>query len=518
MQLPLRLPQVRPKAQAQLPSRLPQVRSKAQVATGQVRGPGAAAAPSFLGQAQVPEAGASHVSAGQVQSAGAGSDARAAIREAPLSSHLPPFQSVPKSLASVLGPPPPARALLPRPEPETDKEALLASAISNGELPDVRPPENLASAVLAQSRALAALAGHLSLNSDPVLDPQTTTGSRGSQSRQKLQAELAQMSGRFGGFAMGLIAYQVARAFDLLSADRPQASADALGLLLVYQDQLCLDSGSTTVAWLMTLLPDPPQAIFTNPPPLPGGSCSLSPSWPIRPGSLRPLGDGPDHNSSGRSQDKGPCQEAYPCGPSDRDRRSRNDPKAATSRAVGRQKGGCSRKPEVAHQGGSACPLEGPGLPFEGEFTFSRWAGALPRLVLKSGTAFAYFLSRTLRLSRDDAFPVPTALFPLPLPDAFPVGSKSRRRGGRSRPKRHMKAAMRVVCMALNFIHAGFRPVPAEALRRPPSDLQVSVFKRVAGYLKASCRLGFDTFLCRQATRCLSVHGGVSTSLSCAPL
>ena len=81
---------------------------------------------------------------------------------------------------------------------------------------------------------------------------------------------------RFGGFAtqrdMGLIAYQVARAFDLLSADRPQASADALGLLLVYLDQLCLDSGSTTVAWLMTLLPDPPQAIFTNPPPLPGGS------------------------------------------------------------------------------------------------------------------------------------------------------------------------------------------------------------------------------------------------------
>ena len=207
-----------------------------QVAAGQAQGLGAVAAqvatgqahrlpqvrcevlgqlppPSFLGQAQVPEAGALHVSAGQVQSAGAGSgqnalgqvsgrgfllqDARAAIREAPLSSHLPPFQSVPKSLASVLGPPPPARALLPRPEPETDKDALLASAISNGELPDVRPPEDLASAVLAQSRALAALAGHLSLNSDPVLDPQTTTGSRGSQSRQKLQAELAQMSGSF---------------------------------------------------------------------------------------------------------------------------------------------------------------------------------------------------------------------------------------------------------------------------------------------------------------------------------
>ena len=77
------------------------------------------------------------------------------------------------------------------------------------------------------------------------------------------QVSLSRYYERFGGFATqketGLIAYQVARAFDLL-------------VLLVYLDQLCLDSGSTTVAWLMTLLPDPPQAIFMNPPPLPGGS------------------------------------------------------------------------------------------------------------------------------------------------------------------------------------------------------------------------------------------------------
>ena len=76
---------------------------------------------------------------------------------------------------------------------------------------------------------------------------------------------------------------------------------------------------------------------------------------------------------------------------------------------MGRQKGGSCSKSEVAQQGNSACPLGGPGLPFEGEFTFSSWAGALPRLILKSGTAFAFFLSRTLRLSRDDAASVPTA-------------------------------------------------------------------------------------------------------------
>ena len=106
---------------------------------------------------------------------------------------------------------------------------------------------------------------------------------RGAQSRQRLQSELAQLSGafaekvrakaahrmtpaglspteqaslcryfeRYGGFSRmretGLIVYQAARAFDLLTAEQPRAAADALGLLLVYLDQLALDSGSTTV-------------------------------------------------------------------------------------------------------------------------------------------------------------------------------------------------------------------------------------------------------------------------------
>ena len=70
----------------------------------------------------------------------------------------------------------------------------------------------------------------------------------------------------------GLIVYQAARAFDLLTADQPKAAADALGLLLVYLDQLALDSGSPTVAYLMTLLPDPPQGFYAEGPAPPGGS------------------------------------------------------------------------------------------------------------------------------------------------------------------------------------------------------------------------------------------------------
>ena len=79
-----------------------------------------------------------------------------------------------------------------------------------------------------------------------------------------------------------------------------------------------------------------------------------------------------------------------------------------------------------------------------------------------------------------------------------------------------MKSALHVVCMALNFIHAGFRPVPAEALRRPPSDLHVSVFKRVAGYLKASCRLGGATPFCagRRGTHLVARLGELLSFLS----
>ena len=83
---------------------------------------------------------------------------------------------------------------------------------------------------------------------------------------------------------------------------------------------------------------------------------------------------------------------------------------------------------QAGTSGDNACHLDSSSLPFEGEFSFASWARALPRLALKSGTVFGHFLSKTLHLQRDESLPVPTALFPLPLPDALPVGRKSRQR------------------------------------------------------------------------------------------
>ena len=48
------------------------------------------------------------------------------------------------------------------------------------------------------------------------------------------------------------------------------SAADVLSLLAVYLDQLTLDGGSTTVAWLLTLQQDPPQTLFTEPMAVPG--------------------------------------------------------------------------------------------------------------------------------------------------------------------------------------------------------------------------------------------------------
>ena len=245
-------------------------------------------------------------------------------RQAPLSAHLPAMESAakaqpgacpapapaPKSLAHVLGPPPPVRAL-PAAHvlgaPQVDQDAQMAAAISSGELPDVRPQDELTAAMVAQSRALLALVGQMSQGGDPVLDSSSSSSvsARGSQTRQRLQAELALHTGafaekvkeralarmaragvgsteafslcryleRYGGYAkskeQGLVAWQVAIAFDLIMSGNTSGAADTLALLALYLDQMTLD-GSTTVAWLMTLLQDPPQSLFTDNSPPPG--------------------------------------------------------------------------------------------------------------------------------------------------------------------------------------------------------------------------------------------------------
>ncbi|CAE7344333.1 unnamed protein product, partial [Symbiodinium microadriaticum] len=182
---------------------------------------------------------------------------------------LPPFQTVPKSLAHALGPPPPARpaALIPKP-PEVDLDAQLAAAISSGELPNAPAQPDLTTAMMAQSQALLTLVGHLAQGTDPVKERALLRmAPAGVGSTEPFS--LCRYYERYGGFAkhreLALVAWQVAISFDLIMAGNTNGAADVIGLLAVYLDQLVLDQGATTVAWLLTLQQDPPQVLYSEP-------------------------------------------------------------------------------------------------------------------------------------------------------------------------------------------------------------------------------------------------------------
>ena len=135
-------------------------------------------------------------------------------------------------------------------------------------------------------------------------------------------------------------------------------------------------------------------------------------------------------------------------------------------------------------------------LPYDGEFSFTSWGHALPRLILKSGTSFASFIAKTLRLERDDDLSISTALFPLPLPDAFPVGGSARACRGRRASSLALAKVLHVAVMALNFLHAGEKHIPLHCLRRPPSFVHQQVFARLRVLIRACARLSGNVPFC----------------------
>ena len=154
---------------------------------------------------------------------------KAGALSAPLSSVLPPTQAVPKGLAHLLGPPPPARALAHAAPRQRDLDQQLAAGISDGELPLVEPdPPTLTAALLAQSQALVSLVNQMAQGSDPLLDaaPSGSTAIRGSVNRQRLQQELAQKTGSFAD----KVAAQAARRMNPTGMLTPR-SARPLSLL-----------------------------------------------------------------------------------------------------------------------------------------------------------------------------------------------------------------------------------------------------------------------------------------------
>ncbi|CAE7546574.1 unnamed protein product [Symbiodinium sp. CCMP2592] len=405
--------------------------------------------------------------------------------------------------------------------------AQLAAAITSGELPDMRPQDDLTAAMVAQSRALLTLVGQMAQAGDPILDPSSSSSvsARGSQTRQRLQAELAQHTGgfaeklkeralarmapagvgstepfslcryheSFGGYAkfkeQGLVAWQVAIAFDLLMSGNTSGAADSLALLALYLDQATLDQGSTTIAWLLTLLQDPPQSLFTDSQAPPGISVQPFSQLADQKWITSALGFLKEMDLIATRRQEAKAKPKKPPGVP--------PPPALTEETggpVGSKEGGpgCRKRcGKVGQRASSACLPSGPTpLDFDGEFSFSSWANSLIRLVLKSGTSFGHFLSKTLHLHRSDDLAAPTALFPLPAPFPSPIGGMTRRRGGSRRTPVHLKYALHVLTMGLNFVHSGGHHVPPHVLRRPPAPVHLRVFRRLSGFLRACCRRG----------------------------
>ena len=137
-----------------------------------------------------------------------------------------------------------------------------------------------------------------------------------------------------------------------------------------------------------------------------------------------------------------------------------------------------------------------PGLPrsgaslrsfgFETQVSFATWVSGLLRSILRTRTDFSAFLLSTLHLPRlSRPAPPSGSVFPIPLPfvglfQSFPLQSGSRRR------RRIMhRRLLHIVCMALNFLHADFVPIPLSALQRPMNVAQRRLVAHVGRHLKA---------------------------------
>ncbi|CAE7840815.1 unnamed protein product [Symbiodinium sp. CCMP2592] len=114
------------------------------------------------------------------------------------------------------------------------------------------------------------------------------------------------------------------------------------------------------------------------------------------------------------------------------------------------------------------------------------WVSGLLRSILRTRTDFAAFLLSTLHLPRlSKPAPPSGSVFPIPLPfpglfQSFPLQS-----GSRFRKRIMHRRLLHIVCMALNFLHSNYVPIPLSALQRPANAAQRRLVAHVGRHLKA---------------------------------
>ena len=118
--------------------------------------------------------------------------------------------------------------------------------------------------------------------------------------------------------------------------------------------------------------------------------------------------------------------------------------------------------------------------------SYPKWCASLFHLVLRSRTPFAAFVSMTVQLSRrmTGRGPSTPALFPIPLPAAdfgrMPASSSSARRR-----RVNLARTVHLVCMALNFWHAGGVFADELSLQRSPNKQHFSLYERIKALIRS---------------------------------
>ena len=112
--------------------------------------------------------------------------------------------------------------------------------------------------------------------------------------------------------------------------------------------------------------------------------------------------------------------------------------------------------------------------------SYMRWCARLTPMVLSTRSAFAAFLSRTIKLSRleRDAKTIPT-FFPIPLPYMGVYGRMPVTSPAKDQDSRHISKAVHVMVSALNFWYSGGEFGQVDLLRRRPSEHHLKLYQRL---------------------------------------
>eukprot|EP00435_Cladocopium_sp_Y103_P047077 s582_g13.t1 len=459
----------------------------------------------------------------------------------------------PKTAASLLGPPPRTKAVQQVDVPDVDQAVppIQGSYVSGGEGPMV-------SALTQQSAAITQLVAHLT-SGDPMSDLAASSSSsgmslntKGVARREKMQSDLAQRTSSYflqiqqqlykrmnpsravpksaaelahqNCKETGLVMWILSHAVDAAAQEDFHGTREYLALLVAALEQSALDGG-WGVAYVLSLMEEPPQQIFADrltPMAATGRPFAplVPPSWAaVALSYMKELEVSQEAKSRGRIALNHDSDADIACVEFKDGVSQVFDTAPEVQASSG---GGDGLRSGEAHpftfQNSDDGPSKDPGT---FQMSYPKWCANLVAMVLRSRTPFSAFLHESIRMLRGcPQGPSTPAFFPVP---GLNVGQFDRMPSTLSSSRRrqiHLQRAVHVVCMALNFWHAGGRWISGGELRRKPNSEHRFLYRRVASLIRSDglaesfpmCKSGrkHPELIARltELSNLLTMHGG----------